>query len=122
MALHIEIPIQIKIREGIRVNVGLAVSHAVEKGAKQSQLKKEVSEKLKSGDMKPGDVTEKDYELGEPVDTISFWFVGGTSLSYRVGKEIEQSDFDRIDKQLQSLEFRSKDDRKPSDDKTTKPA
>jgi uncharacterized protein YneR len=119
--LHINAPVIIKIREGVTINLSQTVSQAVERDLPQNRLKKEIADKIKSGAMtdKP---KEEDYEQYATAHTLSFWFIGGTSLSYRVGHEITVEDFNRIEKIMNSLQFRTKDDGKPSDDKSAKKA
>lgn len=110
--LHIQAPVLIKIREGITVNLSMSVSHAVEPNLPQSRLKS-TYDKNKSP-------TQSDYEPAGTADTVSFWFVGGTSLCYRVGHEISQEDFNRIKLQMEALQFRTRDDREPSNNKAAK--
>lgn len=117
--LHINAPVILKIREGISVNLSQTVSQAVEKALPQRRIKKEIAEKIKSGEHKK-EPLEADYEEYGKADTLSFWFIGQSSLSYRVGHEITQEDFDRVQAQLIALQFRTKSDGKPSDDETHK--
>lgn len=112
--IHFQAPINVKIRDGIRVNVTAAVSHAVERGLVQKKLKKEIGDAVRAGTLKRG-LIDADYDDDGKCDTISFWFVGGTSLCYRVGFEITQEDFKRIVGDLEAMEFKRKDDGKPSD-------
>jgi hypothetical protein len=91
----------------------MSISHAVEHALPQRRLKKDYKGT-------PHEAKDSDYEEYGKSDTISFWFVGGTSLAYRVDHEITQEDFDRVKVQMENLHFRTKDDRKPSDNKTTK--
>jgi hypothetical protein len=121
MALHIEVPTLIKIRDGIRVNVSLAVTHAIEESKESFIIKEEVRKEVEEGKRAQHSVTQEDYVSEGKADTVSFWFIGGTSVQYSVGKEIEQSDFDRIKDQLQGLEYAPRD-RKPSNDKATQTA
>jgi len=119
MALQFNAPLTVKIREGIRVNIALSVSHAIEKDLPQKKLKTDVQKEVRAGTLKRA-LADDDYETTGTADTISFWFIGGTSLSYRVGHEITQEDFNRIEFQLGILEFRTKNDRIASDNKTDK--
>ena len=121
MATHIEIPTLIKICDGVRVNVSLSVSHAVERDKEQRELDPKIEALHSNGTLKRP-LTIEDYVVTGNADTVSFWFVGGNSLSYRVGFEINQEDFERIQSQLQTIEFRTKDDRKPSPSETDNPA
>ena len=119
--LHINAPLLLKIRDGIALNCSMVLSLAAEKDAPQKRLKKEVADAIKSG-AQVEQPTDKDYEVYASADTLSFWFIGGTSLAYRVGFEITQEDYNRVEAQLQGLHYRTKDDRKPSDDKPVKKA
>lgn len=117
MPLHIEVPTLIKIRDGIRVNVSVSVSHAVEYQLPQRELKKDVQALVNSGTL-ARKLTAEDYVERAPCDTVSFWFIGAQPLTYRVGREITAEDFTRIVRDLNELEYRSRDDRKPSSNKT----
>jgi len=119
--IHFQAPILVKVREGIRINLSHTVSHAVEKNLPQRRLKKEISDAVKAGTHKKP-LEDGDYEEYTKMDTISFWFIGGTSLAYRVGEEIKAEDFERIVRDLEALEFRRKSDGKPSDIKADKKA
>lgn len=113
MGANITIPTLVKIREGIRINLTLSVSHAIERDVTQTRIKPEIQELFNTQKL-DRKLTPEDYEECGKTNAISFWFVGDSSLIYRVGKEITQEDFDRIEKTLQSIEFRMKDERKPS--------
>ena len=117
--IHFQAPILMKVRDGIRVNLSMTVSHAIERQLPQRRLVKEVAEQVKARTLNR-ELREADYEQYDVCDTVSFWFAGGSSLSYRVGHEVTQEDFERIVRDLQSLEYRS--DRKPSDSKAGAPA
>ncbi len=119
MSLQFNAPLNIKIRDGIRVNIALSVSHAIERGLVQKQIKEDIQKLIREGKLER-QLIEDDYIEGEKLDTVSFWFIGGTSLAYRVGHEITKEDFDRIAGQLESLEFRSQRDRIPSHKQTNK--
>ena len=119
--LHINAPVILKIRDGITVNLSQTVSQAVEHGLSQKRLKKEIADQIKSG-TKTDATKDEDFEEYGKADTLSFWFIGGTSLSYRVGHEIKQEDFNRIEAQLIALQYRTKNDGKSSDDKPTEKA
>jgi len=112
--LHINAPVLLKIREGINVNLSMTLSLAVEHDVPQKRIKEESKEKPAHT------LTAKDYEEYGTADTVSFWFIGGTSLAYRVGHEITQEEFNRIKAHLQGLQYRTKDERKPSDNKASK--
>ena len=107
----INIPTILKIREGITVNLSLSVSQAVEAKLPQRRLTKESREAINNGSLKHTDVNDEHYEVAGSADTLSFWFIGNSSLSYRVGEEIEQEDFDRVSAQLKAIQYRMKDDR-----------
>jgi hypothetical protein len=110
--LHVQAPVLIKVCDGITVNLSVSVSQAIEKQLPQHRLKDGVVLDGRKS-------TQDDYEVHGHADTLSFWFAGGTSLSYRVGEEITQEDFDRVEKQIDDLNFRTaKSDRKPSNDTT----
>lgn len=110
--LHIQAPVLVKIRDGITVNLSQSFSQAIEHQVPQKKLKKEYKGN-------PTEAKPEDFEISGKLDTVSFWFADGRSLAYRVGEEITQDDFNRIEKQMLSLEFRTQDDRKPSDIKAT---
>ncbi len=117
--IHFQAPILVKIRDSIKVNVSLSVSHAIERALPQTKIKDEIAKKIKDDTLKRT-LTKDDYEETEKCDTISFWFIGGTSLSYRVGHEIKQADFERVVSHLDSLTYRTpKNDGKPSDKQTS---
>ncbi len=103
--LHINAPALIKIREGITVNISQSVSQAVEKQVPQRRLKEGVRELCEKEKRAP---QPDEYEAVGNADTLSFWFMGGTSLSYRVGEEITQKDFDRIANILTNLQYQVK--------------
>ena len=84
-------------------------------------MKDDVKKAVAEGKRAQQSVTKDDYEETGKADTVSFWFIGGTSVQYVVGQEIVQEDFDRINRQLKSLELREKSDGKPSDDKADQP-
>jgi len=113
--LHLSVPALIKIREGITVNLSTSVSQAVERNVPKRALKKDYKGN-------PKEATPGDYEDVGTYDVISFWFIGGTSLAYRVGEEIAQEEFDRIASVLDNLQYRTKDDRKPSSEQAVKKA
>lgn len=110
--LHIQAPVLVKIRDGITVNLSQSFSQAIERQVPQKKLKKEYKGN-------PTEAKPEDFEITGKLDTVSFWFADGRSLAYRVGHEFTQADFDRVEKQMISLEFRTKDDGKSSDVKAT---
>ena len=122
MGLRIDVPTMIRTSVGVRVNVSLSVSHSIERGVIQRVLKRDVRNRLQAKAMLPTDVTDEDYEDSIAQDVITFYFIGGTALTYTVGKNITAEEFERIAHQLQSLEYRTNDDRVTSDDKTSKQA
>ena len=108
--LHIQVPTIIKVREGITVNLSMSVSHAVEHALPQSRLKKEYTGN-------PHEAKPSDYEVYDKCNTVSFWFVGGTSLAYREGHEITAEDFQRVKRQMEGLIF---NDRKSGNNPASK--
>ena len=119
--MAINIPTLVKIRDGIRVNVSMATSHAVEYDQPQLQLKAEVKNLQENGTLKRK-IREDDFEKIGEADVISFWFIGGQALSYRVGEEFTQTDFDRVKNVLETLEYRTKNDRSSSTSEADKSA
>jgi hypothetical protein len=117
--LHINAPVLIKIRKGIAINLAMTLSLAVENAVPQTRLKKEVADAIQAGS-RTEQPTDADYEEYGKADTLSFWFIGGTSLAYRVGHEITQEDFDRAKAQIVGLLYRTKDERKSSDNDAPK--
>ena len=111
--LHVQAPVLIKVRDGITVNIGVSVSQAIEKQLPQYKLKEGFDKDKRTP-------TQADYDVTGHADTVTFWFTGGTSLSYRVGHEITQEDFDRIQSQIEHLNFRTINDRVTSSNKTDK--
>lgn len=116
--LHLNAPALIEIREGITLNLATSVSQAVERGLPLQRLKKEAEARVRAGERPKAD----DYETYGKADTVSFWFIGGTSLCYRVGEEITQKEFEKVAAVLKSLQYRLKDEREPSNDKSVKKA
>ena len=114
--LHLNAPALIEIREGITLNLATSVSHAVERGVPLQRLKKDYV--AKTGERPKA----SDYEVYGNADAVSFWFIGGTSLCYRVGEEITQKEFEKVAAVLKSLQYRLKDEREPSNDKSVKKA
>ena len=84
------------------------VSYAVETGLAYRKLK----EGANADSEKP-----EDYNV-TAADTISLFFIGGHGLTFRVGEEITREDFDRISKTLKTLEFKLRDEGKPSSNST----
>jgi len=121
MAIHIDLPTLLKIREGIRVNLNMTASHSIEYDQPITQIKPDIQKQFNDGSLKRH-LTAEDYEEIGKADIISFWFVGGNSLVYRVGKEISQEDFEQIKSTLQTIEFRKRDDREPSTSEADKTA
>jgi hypothetical protein len=113
--LHLQAPALIKIREGITINLSNSVSQAVEHDVKLRRLKKDYKGN-------PQEAKPEDFEEYSTANVVSFWFIGGTSLSYRTGEEISEEDFVRISKILTNLQYRMKDDGKPSSKQTDKAA
>lgn len=111
---HVNAPIILKIREGIAINLSMTTSFASEEKMEQKRVRPDIEAAIRAGTHKQA-LVASDYEVTGKTDTVSFWFIGGTSLSYRVGFEIDQADFDRITAQLNALMYRTKNDRKPSD-------
>jgi len=87
----------LKIRGDITINLALSVSQSIERD--------KVCFRLKDG-IKKGEKRD-DYDEYK-ADTVSFWFLGDQSLSYRVGEEITKEDFNRIELQLENLQYRPK--------------
>lgn len=110
--LQLQVPALLKINGNITINLSNAVSQAVEKDLPQKRIKETAQADIDSTNRR---VSEEDYEVYGEMDTVSFWFVGGTSLSYRVSEEISQEDFDRITETLKELTYKGKNERKPSD-------
>jgi len=78
--------IQVSAERGIYVNLNNTLSYALDRNSVQQRLKKGAD---------PKSVKDEDIEKFT-ADTISFYFIAGTGLSYRVGVEITQKDFDRM--------------------------
>lgn len=110
--LHLSVPALIKIREDISINISNSVSLAVEHNVKYRRLKKDYKGN-------PNEAKPEDFEEYGEGDVLSFWFIGGSSLSYRVGEEIKQEDFDRVKEILISLQYRTKNDGKPSSEQVS---
>ena len=104
--LHLQAPALIRIREGITVNLSASISQAIECDVPQRRLKKDYKGH-------PQEAKPEDYEEYAKMNTISFWFIGGTSLAYRVSEEISQEDFERVSDVLTNLQYRLKNDGKP---------
>lgn len=85
----------IKITDEVTVVLSNIVSYAVEKGLSYPKLK---------ADAIPGSENPEDYGTSA-ADTISFFFLAGQHLIFRVGEEITREDYDRISATLKSLEF-----------------
>jgi hypothetical protein len=117
--LQLQVPALIKIREGITVNLSNSVSQAIEHKLPQRKLKDGAKAKCEAEKRQPKD---DDYEEYAQMDTVSFWFVGGTSLSYRVSEEITQEDFNRISTTLTELTYKGKNERITSDKPNPKKA
>ena len=105
--IHVDIPALVKIYADMRGNVSLAVSCAIDYDQPQYELKPDVRALKEEGKLSRS-LIESDYEVVGKADTVSFWFIGGTSLIYRVGVEITRDDFDRIKADLSQLEFKGK--------------
>ena len=95
--LNLTAPALLKIRDGITINLALSVSQSVERDTVQYKLKDGIEKGEKRDDF-------DQYKA----DVVSFWFIDGKSLSYRVGEEITAEDFDRIKLQLENLQYRPK--------------
>lgn len=93
--LNLTVPALIKIREGITINLSLSVSQAVETDVPQYKVKEGIDNPTK----------QEDYELNGTANVITFWFIDAKALTYRVGEEITQEDFDRISTALQQLNY-----------------
>lgn len=93
MAKHQPTILTISEKRGIYVNINNTLSYAVERNSRQQRLKEGAD---------PNRATQADFEVFE-TDTISFYFIAGTGLSYRVGIEIEQEDFDRLTTILEKI-------------------
>jgi len=111
----------VKIREGIGVNLSMAVSHAIEYDLPIRALKPEVKEALKKQTL-GREINSDDYIEEGRANTVMFWFIGGASLTYRVGHEITQEDFDRIEATLENVTYRLRDAGKQSTDKADRTA
>jgi len=96
--LNLSIPALIKIREGLTVNLALSVSQAVERAVPQYKLKEGIAKATK----------QDDYEPNGTADTVTFWFIEGRSLAYRVGEEITEEDFVRVEGDLAKLQYVAK--------------
>ena len=108
----LSVPALIKIREDISINLNNSVSQAVELNVTFRRLKKDYKGN-------PSEAKPQDFEEYGKGDVLSFWFIGGTSLSYRVGEEIKQEDFDRVKEILINLQYRTKNDGKPSSEQVS---
>lgn len=115
------IPTAVRMYDGVYVNMSAAVSYAAEKDLPQRELKPEVK-KLVDEKSLGRPIREEDYnEIGK-ADTVSFWFIGGSSLCYVVSDKFTQADYDRVEKTFENIEYRTKDAREPSPDKADKTA
>lgn len=115
--LNLTVPALIRIREGITVNLSLSVSQAVERDVLQWRIKDDVQQKIDSGSLNRS-LTREDYEEDGKTDTVTFWFIDGKQLTYRVNHEITSEEFDRISEDLEALNY----ERKPSNNKVSKKA
>lgn len=86
MAKHQPTLLVVNADKGIYINLNNTVSYAVERKSRQQRLKEGAD---------PNRATQADFEIFT-TDVVSFYFVAGTGLSYRVGIEITQDDFDRL--------------------------
>lgn len=112
--LSLQAPALIRVREDITVNLNTCVSQQVLRKAPIRQLKKSAAARVRQ---EGGVATAEDYEVVGQADTVSFFFIGGTSLTYRVGEEITQEDFDHVATIITNLQYRMKNDGVSSHDK-----
>lgn len=109
--MSISRPCTVKIKTGVYVNISTLCSFSVDLGLAQK------IPTLKKG----GNPDNKEDWESETVtaDTISFYWPGDRGLSFRVGHEIERSDFERIKRTLTTLEYKERpSERKPSTSET----
>ncbi len=105
--LNLNIPALIEVREGITVNLALSVSQAIEHDVPQYTMKEEVK-KLQEEQKLNRRLTSEDYDEIGKTDTVTFWFIDGKSLTYRVGEEITAEQFEEVSKDILALTYKRK--------------
>jgi len=105
--LNLSVPALLQIREGITINLALSVSQSVEPAMPQYKLKDDIKKLSEEGKLARS-LRSDDYIQTGTADTVSFWFIDGRSLVYRVGEEISSDDFARIEDSLTQLQYRLK--------------
>ena len=103
-------PTMIKITDGIYLNLNSVASVGI---GRDMQLTK-----LKEGVVKGK--TPEDY-VTYNADCVCFHYAAGNSLYFRVGMEMTNEDYERVEQELAFLQFKLYE-RKPSTVKDTAPA
>lgn len=102
----------------IGVNMNNVVSYAIERKVPERKLKEAIRQAFEEKTLKRN-LKDEDYETVGYVDRVSFYFIGGTGLTYIVGKEITKEDFIRIVNSIKRMEFiLERDNKISSTDKT----
>ena len=109
--IHIDVPTTVRINETDRINLSLCVVSSLVKD--QSVMVQTYNDSDEPAAM---------IASGKTADTVTFWFIGGTPVTYRVGYEITQSEYDRIESIIKSVEFKPKDERNTGNNKADKTA
>lgn len=107
--MSISRPCTVKVKTGVYINMSTICSFSIDLGLAQ-----------KIPVLKEGGNPENPKDWEDKLitaDTVSFYFPGDRGLSYRVGHDIERSDFERIKRTLTTLEYKERpNERKPSAD------
>ena len=105
--LNLSVPALLKIRQDITVNLSLSVSQSIERGAPQYKVKDDIKKLSDEGKLNRA-LTRDDYEEIDKCDVVTLFFLDQRSLQYRVGHEISEEDFLRIEQDISSLTYKRK--------------
>ena len=105
--LNLSVPALLKVRDDITINLSLSVSQSIEYGAPQFKVKDDIKAKSDAGELKRA-LTKDDYDEIGKANVVTFFFSDGRSLQYRVGEEITEDDFRRIEADLHTLTYQRK--------------
>ena len=105
--LNLNVPALLKIRDDVTVNLSASVSQSIEHGAPQYKVKDDIKKLSDEGKLNRA-LTKDDYDEVGKVNVITFFFADGRSLQYRVGSEITEEDFIRIEADINAITYKRK--------------